>query len=103
MEDKIMRVRRVPWFFSCVLLFAMAGGSFAQEHEFQYGIKSTQDTQNILPLWEQAKIMEKQLKWRQKHVLPEVMRREGFDMWLVSRNEGVIYISLSPGKHRRTG
>ncbi|MGB3863148.1 MAG: M24 family metallopeptidase [Candidatus Aminicenantaceae bacterium] len=62
-----------------------------------YSIEPSGDTNNILPLWEQAKFMERQLKWRQKHVLPEVMRREDVDMWIVGRNEGVIYLSLIPG------
>lgn len=61
------------------------------------GIEFAGDEHNILPLWEQAKFMEKQLKWRQKHVVPAVMRRAQADMWIVSREEGVLYLSLLPG------
>jgi hypothetical protein len=84
------RIKHVALIFILITFFGVMG---AQE----YSIESAGDAQNILPLWDQAKFMEKQLKWRQKHVLPEVMRRENVDMWLVGRNEGVLYLSLVPG------
>jgi len=80
---------------TCLILLLLLTAHVVQGQD--YGIEPAKDIQNILPLWEQAKFMEKQLKWRQKHVLPEVMRREGFDMWLVGRNEDVIYLSLVSG------
>ncbi len=89
-----MKTRKTVKFLLTMLAFVGIGGIGAQE----YGIDPAGDIQNILPLWEQAKFMEKQLKWRQKHVLPEIMRREGIDMWIVGRNEGVTYLSLVPGK-----
>lgn len=80
-----------------MFLIFIVVGSFGSVGIQGYTIEPAGDVQNILPLWEQAKFMEKQLKWRQKHVLPEVMRRENVDMWLVGRNEGVLYLSLVPG------
>ena len=80
-----------------VFLIFVLIGLFGALKGQEYSIEPAGDFQNILPLWEQAKFMEKQLKWRQKHVLPEVMRREDVDMWLVGRNEGVLYLSLIPG------
>lgn len=53
------------------------------------------ELENILPRWEQARIMERQLRWRQRHVLPEVMRRAGVDVWLVARSEYTLYLSLA--------
>jgi hypothetical protein len=55
------------------------------------------DLENILPLWEQARFVEKQLSWRQEHVVAEVMRRYGADLWIVGKDEGVLYLSLVPG------
>ena len=54
------------------------------------------EVDNILPRWEQARIMERQLRWRQRHVVPEVMRRAGVDVWLVARSEYTLYLSLAP-------
>ena len=76
-------------FLSLVLLM----GSSTQEYKFI----SSGDVHNILPLWDQAKFMERQLKWRQEHVLPEIMRREQVDLWIVEKSEGVLYLSLLPG------
>jgi len=86
----LIRIKNVSAIIILLGIFCAVG---AQE----FGIESAGDVQNILPLWEQVKFMEKQLKWRQKHVLPEVLRRENVDMWLVGRNEGVLYLSLVPG------
>ncbi|WP_411029764.1 M24 family metallopeptidase [Spongiimicrobium sp. 3-5] len=55
------------------------------------------DIENILPVWEQAKIMEKQLRIRQRTVVPQIMERENVDMWLVSWDEYVLYVSLAKG------
>jgi len=68
-------------------------GSTSQEGKFI----SSGDVRNILPLWDQAKFMARQLTWRQEHILPEIMSRAQVDLWIVDRNEGVLYLSLVPG------
>jgi hypothetical protein len=84
MNPKILRKLTIS------LFFVTASLSYSQD----YSIEPIGDVTNILPLWEQAKIMEKQLRVRKKTVLPEVMRREGVDMWLVSRDQYLLYLSL---------
>ena len=59
-----------------------------------YPIEPVGDVHNILPLWEQAKVMESQLRQRKETVLPAVMRSAGVDMWLVSRDQRSLYLSL---------
>lgn len=57
------------------------------------------DTYNILPLRERAEVQNSWLKERLETVLPEIMEREGFDMWIVTAresNEDPIYLSLVP-------
>ncbi len=76
----------------CVFAWAIAGTGAAQDDRFVV----TGQVEPILSEWDQAKIMERQLRWRQANVVPEVMRREGVDLWLVSRREGVLYRSLVP-------
>ncbi len=53
----------------------------------------------ILPLRERAKIQNVWLKERLETILPEIMEREGFDMWIVTAresNEDPAYFSLVP-------
>jgi len=66
------------------------------------GIASGQtavDGKNILPERERARITDEWLKWRLENILPEIMRREGIDLWLVMSNEpdpGPVYFTLLP-------
>ncbi len=53
----------------------------------------------ILPLRERAEVQNAWLKERLETVLPEIMEREGFDMWIVTAresNEDPVYFSLVP-------
>jgi len=53
----------------------------------------------ILPLRERAKVENRWLKFRLENVLPELMKREEFDMWIVSAreyNEDPVMMSLLP-------
>ncbi len=67
----------------------------AQDH----GVAAVSDTQNILPVQEQERLMDQWLAWRLDNILPELMRREGIDMWLVINrefNEDPVYLTLVP-------
>jgi Xaa-Pro aminopeptidase len=58
-----------------------------------------QDSRNILPERERARLMDEWLRWRLENILPELMRREGIDLWLVMSNEpdpGPVYFTLLP-------
>jgi len=53
----------------------------------------------ILTLREQAAVYDNWLKIRLERILPELMRQEGFDMWLVicrENNEDPVFFSLVP-------
>ncbi|MDX2076675.1 MAG: M24 family metallopeptidase [bacterium] len=55
--------------------------------------------QKILSLRKQAEIRNEWLKYRLDHVLPELMKREGFDMWVViarEYNEDPVVMTLLP-------
>lgn len=57
------------------------------------------DSLNILPERERARIKDEWLKWRLENILPDLMRREGIDLWLVIANEsdpGPVYFTLMP-------
>lgn len=56
----------------------------------------------ILSVKEQARVVDSWLEKRLEVILPEVMRREGVDMWLVicqEYNEDPVYLTLVPFEH----
>ncbi|UCE42330.1 MAG: M24 family metallopeptidase, partial [Candidatus Aminicenantes bacterium] len=57
---------------------------------------STENFKNILPLREQAEIIEKMLWWKKENFLPEMMQDKGADMWIVTEEDRYIYMSLVP-------
>ena len=73
-----------------VLLLSLSSSLYAQD----FGIELVDDTENILPKREQAILMNRLLKSKQEIVLPQVMRETEIDMWIVSRDEGHLYITL---------
>ncbi len=57
------------------------------------------DIDNILSQRTQAKLWNEWLAWRLEHILPEVMRREHIDLWIVINreyNEDPVYLTLVP-------
>lgn len=63
------------------------------------GVAAVDDSQNILAERDRARVMNEWLKWRLENIVPELMRREGIDMWLVINreyNEDPVYMSLVP-------
>ena len=78
-----------------ILALGLFSGVFAQD----YGVTDVQDMKNIMPHRERVRIMNKWLKWRLENILPDLMRRENIDMWVVicrEANEGPVYFSLAP-------
>lgn len=57
------------------------------------------DIDNILSPKDRARLWNEWLSWRLEHILPEVMRREKIDLWLVINreyNEDPVYLTLMP-------
>jgi hypothetical protein len=62
-------------------------------------IADVKDSRNILPVKDREELMNEWLKWRLDNIIPELMRREKIDMWLVINreyNEDPVYLSLVP-------
>ncbi len=54
----------------------------------------------VLPLRQRDAVIDRWLRIRLETVLPEIMRREGFDMWIVDNreyNEDPVFFTLMPG------
>lgn len=81
--------------FSLVLLLFITGNS----HSKDYGVAAVNDSHNILPERERARVMNEWLKWRLDNIIPDLTRREGIDMWLIINreyNEDPVYMTLVP-------
>ncbi|MBP1767993.1 MAG: Xaa-Pro aminopeptidase family enzyme [Candidatus Aminicenantes bacterium] len=62
-------------------------------------IADVKDSKNILPEKDRETLTNAWLKWRLDTIIPELMRREGIDLWLVINreyNEDPVYLSLVP-------
>lgn len=81
--------------FSIVIVCFIAVPILSQDHP----VAAVDDSQNILTEKEKAQVMNNWLKWRLENIIPELMRREGIDMWLVINreyNEDPVYMTLVP-------
>ena len=77
-------VRQFILFLCLIILFIQSGVA---------------QTPAILPLRERAEIINKWLKIRMDTVLPDIMRRENCDMWIIlcrEYNEGPVYLTMVP-------
>ncbi len=82
----------------------IAVDSVAQDFDQPYGIESLNDIDNVAPIRQQILKEEEWLRWRKKHIVPEVMRRAGVDLWLIGRNgrdrnARALYYSLVPANY----
>jgi len=84
-----------------VLALLVSGSLYAQVAQTphrhgteDHAIELADDSMAILPVWEQAIVMNRLLAEKQKIVLPQVMRETSVDMWIVGRGEGHLYLSL---------
>ena len=78
-----------------LLTLFFAATSFAQD----YGVAAVGDSFKILPERERAQVLNDWLRWRLDNIIPEVMRRDGIDLWLVINreyNEDPVYMSMVP-------
>ena len=82
------------------LIFSLLIGIFLLPPVFiQADTARAGDIHNILPEKERARVMNDWLKWRLENIVPELMRREGIDLWLIINreyNEDPVYMSLVP-------
>ena len=81
-------------FFVAVVFFIAIHG-LSQDHP----VAGVDDSQNILPEKERARVVNDWLRWRLDNIIPELMRREGIELWLVINreyNEDPVYMTLVP-------
>ncbi len=94
-----MNLRTVAGFALAVATLTPAANAPSQAFQQPYGIVSQHDIDNIAPIREQILKEEEWLRWRKEHIVPEIMRRVGVDMWLVGRDDEALYYSLAPANY----
>ncbi len=82
-----------------LIILICAPSSSAQDFNQPFSLEPVKDIENIASIRQQVLKQEEWLRWRKKHVVPEVMRREGIDLWLISRQERALYYSLVPANY----
>ena len=90
-----MKKRKYLFVLAAILLSTTVGRSYSQN----IGTTAVRDIENILPEKDRAKVMNEILEWRLEHIIPELMRREGIDMWLIicrEYNEDPVYLTMVP-------
>lgn len=94
MFKKLTGVYRVS--FLCLLLFLLSAlAGFANDQP----VGGAGDIKKILPEKERARVQNEWLRWRLDNIIPDLMRREGIDMWLIINreyNEDPVYLTLVP-------
>ncbi len=89
-----MKKTKLTIFISICFILA-AGITLAQD----IGVTDVNDIDHILPEQQRAKVMNEILEWRLEHIIPELMRREGIDMWVIicrEYNEDPVYMTMVP-------
>ncbi len=86
-------------FIFLALILGMLAGShlILQASDLRWEMSSVGDIKNILSLKEQARVFNEILSWRLDNILPQIMRREGIELWLVicfEYAEDPVYRSL---------
>jgi len=68
-------------------------------HSHEAGMPGADPGHQILSLQDRARVMNQGLAWRLDHILPDLMRSEGVDMWLVINREWIedpVFFTLVP-------
>jgi hypothetical protein len=89
-----MKKTKLAIFISIFFILA-AGITLAQN----IGVTDVNDIDHILPEQQRAKVMNEILEWRLEHIIPELMRREEIDMWVIicrECNEDPVYMTMVP-------
>jgi Xaa-Pro aminopeptidase len=80
---------------TALLLLCLSSSSPAQ---INWTMGKARDVENILPERRRAEVVNENVAWRLDNILPQIMRREGIDLWLVicfEYNEDPVFMSLT--------
>jgi len=68
--------------FIFILVFSLSLASLSSQ-DLNWEMSSVGDINNILPPEKQAEVYNEILAWRLDNLLPQIMRREGIELWLI--------------------
>ena len=90
-----MKKGKILFLLITILISFMAESLYSQG----IGTAAVRDIENILPEKDRARIMNEILEWRLENIIPQLMRRERIDMWLIicrEYNEDPVYLTMVP-------
>lgn len=85
-----------PSVLTAIVLLACAAISFSSQ--MNTGKGTGRDVDNILSQRRQAEVINEYVAWRLDNILPQIMRREGIDLWLVicfEYDEDPVFMTLT--------
>jgi Xaa-Pro aminopeptidase/predicted small secreted protein len=88
-------MKRSHILIAVLLLSSVAVPSLAQ---LNWTMGTGRDVDNILTQRRQAEVINEYMSWRLDNILPQIMRREGIDLWLVicfEYNEDPVFMTLT--------
>lgn len=92
-------LRKIGVYGAAAMMLALVLGSAAPSAGQEFGGAAVKDIEKILPERERAVVTNEWLRWRLDNLIPELMRREGIDLWLIINreyNEDPVYLSMMP-------
>lgn len=85
--------------FFLVFITIVLSTAWGTNNSQSIGTTAVRDIDNILPEERRSQAMDEILEWRLENIIPQIMRREGIDMWLIicrEYNEDPVYLSMVP-------
>ncbi len=87
--------RKLALLLSISLLWALSADIFGQGNALNKG----QYIKNIIPMRERVQIEQKFWQWKRENVLPEIMREQDVDLWIIRNDEEPLYRMASYREH----
>ncbi len=88
-------LRKLQLVMFVVLASFIYGNVTAQNIRLNAG----QDIRNIIPMRERVQVEQRFWDWKRENLLPEIMREQGVDLWIVRNNEEPLYRMTSYKEH----
>jgi len=87
--------RKLALLLSISLLWALSADIFGQGNALNKG----QYIKNFIPMRERVQIEQKFWQWKRENVLPEIMREQDVDLWIIRNDEEPLYRMASYREH----
>jgi len=88
-------MRKIQLVLIFVIVCCIYGNAIAQNARLNAG----QDIRKIIPMRERVQVEQGFWDWKRKNLLPEIMREQGVDLWIIRNDEEPLYRMTSYKEH----